>query len=378
MNYISGSAYQQNLNLTLTSLAANASLTGHYISTVGQNPNLVYGLINCPGFISNEVCKTCANSVTTKIIQLCANQMPASVCNENCSLQYSDSQFFSTADSAIRLYFFSLRNADDPFLFRSQLGSFLGNISNNAAADTSRLADGRTSYTSSIDIYGMAHCSIRYEIYSFFFIVNAVTSSFSSPAVQLNSTATARKDSTSNDGFSREVKLKAIPSELLGLVSVELLSSVTFDTVSMAPEYAKKGNFSTKSDVCSFGILVLEIVTGQKISSFRNSINLQSCAWRHWTNGTALELADPTLGGQRPENEILKFIHITLLCVQEAGFYMPRENSGSASGTEDSGSTQLSVSSQQSINWFRSLNYIVGSDVRFLYGDIASSGNGFA
>jgi hypothetical protein len=30
---------------------------------------------------------------------------------------------------------------------------------------------------------------------------------------------------------------------------------------------------------------------------------------------------------------------------------MPRENSGSASGTEDSGSTQLPVSSQQSINW---------------------------
>ncbi|KAL3584376.1 hypothetical protein D5086_015437 [Populus alba] len=85
--------------------------------------------------------------------------MPASVCNENCSLQYSDSQFFSTADSAIRLYFFSLRNADDPFLFRSQLGSLLGNISNNAAADTSRLADGRTSYTSSIDIYGMAQCT---------------------------------------------------------------------------------------------------------------------------------------------------------------------------------------------------------------------------
>jgi hypothetical protein len=89
-------------------------------------------------------------------------------------------------------------------------------------------------------------------------------------------------------------------------------------------------------------------------------------------------LADPTLGGQRPENEILKCIHIGLLCVQEAvadrptmsqivmmlngntmtsptpsrpGFYMPRENSGSASGTEDSGSTQLPVSSQQSINW---------------------------
>lgn len=32
----------------------------------------------------------------------------------------------------------------------------------------------------------------------------------------------------------------------------------------MAPEYAWNGQFSVKSDVFSFGVLVLEIVTGQK------------------------------------------------------------------------------------------------------------------
>ena len=32
----------------------------------------------------------------------------------------------------------------------------------------------------------------------------------------------------------------------------------------MAPEYAWHGQFSVKSDVFSFGVLVLEIVTGQK------------------------------------------------------------------------------------------------------------------
>jgi hypothetical protein len=34
----------------------------------------------------------------------------------------------------------------------------------------------------------------------------------------------------------------------------------------MAPEYAMYGQFSVKSDVFSFGILVLEIISGQKIS----------------------------------------------------------------------------------------------------------------
>jgi serine/threonine protein kinase len=32
----------------------------------------------------------------------------------------------------------------------------------------------------------------------------------------------------------------------------------------MAPEYALRGNYSVKSDVFSFGVMVLEIVTGKK------------------------------------------------------------------------------------------------------------------
>lgn len=38
----------------------------------------------------------------------------------------------------------------------------------------------------------------------------------------------------------------------------------------MAPEYVLKGHFSTKSDVFSFGVLILEIVTGQKNSRAQN------------------------------------------------------------------------------------------------------------
>ena len=41
----------------------------------------------------------------------------------------------------------------------------------------------------------------------------------------------------------------------------------------MAPEYAMYGQFSTKSDVFSFGVLVFEIVSGQKQNDIRYEEN---------------------------------------------------------------------------------------------------------
>ena len=39
----------------------------------------------------------------------------------------------------------------------------------------------------------------------------------------------------------------------------------------MSPEYAMDGKFSVKSDVFSFGVLMLEIITGKKNRGFYHS-----------------------------------------------------------------------------------------------------------
>jgi serine/threonine protein kinase len=39
----------------------------------------------------------------------------------------------------------------------------------------------------------------------------------------------------------------------------------------MAPEYVMRGNYSVKSDIFSFGVMVLEIVTGRKNKDCYNS-----------------------------------------------------------------------------------------------------------
>ncbi|KAL1194183.1 putative cysteine-rich receptor-like protein kinase 31 [Cardamine amara subsp. amara] len=89
----------------------------------------------------------------------------------------------------------------------------------------------------------------------------------------------------------------------------------------MPPEYMTHGQFSTKSDVYSFGVLILEIVCGKKNSSFsqmdESEGNLVTHVWRLWNNDSPLELIDPTIRESYEKDEVIRCIHIGLLCVQE-------------------------------------------------------------
>ncbi|ESQ55024.1 hypothetical protein EUTSA_v10024630mg [Eutrema salsugineum] len=88
----------------------------------------------------------------------------------------------------------------------------------------------------------------------------------------------------------------------------------------MSPEYAMQGHYSMKSDVYSFGVLVLEIISGKKNSSFYQTDgahDLVSYAWRLWSNGTPLDLVDPIIVDNCQRNEVVRCVHIGLLCVQE-------------------------------------------------------------
>ncbi|CAN4128068.1 unnamed protein product [Withania somnifera] len=88
----------------------------------------------------------------------------------------------------------------------------------------------------------------------------------------------------------------------------------------MAPEFAMEGAFSIKSDVFSFGVLVLEILSGRRNASlqqFNRPLNLIGYAWELWIEGCALELKDPALGDLCDTQQLLRVIHVGLLCVQE-------------------------------------------------------------
>ncbi|XP_073285440.1 G-type lectin S-receptor-like serine/threonine-protein kinase SD1-1 [Primulina huaijiensis] len=88
----------------------------------------------------------------------------------------------------------------------------------------------------------------------------------------------------------------------------------------MSPEYAIDGLFSTKSDVYSFGVLVIEIVSGMRNRGFSHdddNLNLIGHAWTLYKEGRSLELVDPCLAEPFYISEMLRIIHVGLLCVQK-------------------------------------------------------------
>nr|POF10215.1 isoform 2 of cysteine-rich receptor-like protein kinase 10 [Quercus suber] len=87
----------------------------------------------------------------------------------------------------------------------------------------------------------------------------------------------------------------------------------------MAPEYVMHGHLSVKADVFSFGVLVLELISGQRNSSFNLNVdaqNLLDWTYKLYRKGRHMEIMDPTLASSAATEQVAMCIQIGLLCTQ--------------------------------------------------------------
>ncbi|KAL4202901.1 hypothetical protein AMTRI_Chr02g265820 [Amborella trichopoda] len=95
----------------------------------------------------------------------------------------------------------------------------------------------------------------------------------------------------------------------------------------MAPEYVIHGQLTEKADIYSYGVLVLEMVTGRKnnnsISTSVEGHSLMSLIWKQYSSNTLLEIVDPNIQGLCSEEQILRVFHVGLLCTQASPTLRP-------------------------------------------------------
>ncbi|KAH9688845.1 cysteine-rich receptor-like protein kinase 10 [Citrus sinensis] len=350
---------------------------GFYNTTTGHEPNKVYGLFLCRGDFGAETCQNCVSVATSDTAQLCPFGKENTIGYEECLLRYSNISFFSVLDTSFRLSQWNVENSPsrsfDQFVWNS-----MNETVNQALSTTKMFATVKKNYTASQTLYSLVQCTpdlsrddcssclrlaisplngccsikiggrvmypscnFRYELYQFY----NDTSNGTLPPVFFYppspGSLTSSRDSTRGaqldwnrriciiNGIARgllylheDSRLRIIHRDLktsnilldhemnpkisdFGMARIfggnqnEANTNRVVGTYGyMAPEYAMEGVFSIKSDVFSFGVL-LEIT------------------WKLWCEGEALELMDPVLKQSCVGAELLKYIHIGLLCVQE-------------------------------------------------------------
>ncbi|KAH7653399.1 Non-specific serine/threonine protein kinase protein [Dioscorea alata] len=93
----------------------------------------------------------------------------------------------------------------------------------------------------------------------------------------------------------------------------------------LAPEYALHGQLTKKADVYSFGVLIIEIISGRSVSKgwLANMDKLLlEWTWQLYEEGRLKELVDPNLK-EYPEEEVLRYIKVALFCTQASANRRP-------------------------------------------------------
>ncbi|XP_073277963.1 somatic embryogenesis receptor kinase 1-like isoform X2 [Primulina huaijiensis] len=97
----------------------------------------------------------------------------------------------------------------------------------------------------------------------------------------------------------------------------------------IAPEYLSTGKSSEKTDVFGYGVMLLELITGQRAFDLARLANDDDVMLLDWVRGLLKEkkletLVDADLQGNYVDNEVEQLIQVALLCTQSTPLERPK------------------------------------------------------
>ncbi|XP_039778994.1 proline-rich receptor-like protein kinase PERK13 [Panicum virgatum] len=150
-----------------------------------------------------------------------------------------------------------------------------------------------------------------------------------------------------DDAFEAKVAdfgLAKLTNDSLTHISTRVMGTFGY----MAPEYASSGKLTDRSDVFSFGVVLLELITGRKPVDASQPLGEESLVeWARTLLVDALDtgdfgaIADPALEGRFPRAEMRRMVEAAAACVRHSAAKRPRMVQVWRSLDVDEGSSDL-------------------------------------
>ncbi|KAK7357553.1 hypothetical protein VNO80_16842 [Phaseolus coccineus] len=308
-NYTINSTYHNNLNTLLSTLSSHTQINyGFYNFSYGQNSDKVNAIGLCRGDVKPDECRSCLNDSALTITQLCPNQKEALLwLNTNkCLLRYSHRTIFGVMESSPGFYLSNTNNVTEADKFNQALSNLMRNLTVVAASGDSRLkyAEDSAIATNFKTVYGLVQCTP--DLYE-------------TDCNRCLDGAILEIPSCCGNKMGGRVLRPSCNIRFESAIFYDQTPKLDPDVTPPSPSPPSSYTNTSPKDIFSFGVLLLEIVSGQKNSGIRhgkNVENLLSFTWRNWRDGTAINIVDPSLENYS-RNEVMICIHIGLLYVQE-------------------------------------------------------------
>ncbi|KAM0923870.1 hypothetical protein ACQ4PT_005274 [Festuca glaucescens] len=343
-NFTSNRAYQANLRLLSSTLpkkaAANTTLFATH--TIGDAPDTIFALTLCRGDINASVCEGCVATAFEDGPRLCPYNKDVTLFYDACLLRFSNKNFLTTTDNSAVILMNTQNFTTSVDSTRLLLFTLINNTAQVATGSIRRFATSRLDVIAFTTMYCLmqcrpdlttddctvcfevvlqdtlgyidykqgtqglgTRCTMRYEIYPFF---------FGDPMLRIMNLAT--EVPAINNTAPGSMPPAGTPTQ-----NPVVQTSVRTSRGYMSPEYASEGIYSINSDVFSFGVLLLEILSGKRNSGFHqygDFLNLLGYSWQLWEGGIWIELLESSIAKEIHITEAKRHINIALMCLQES------------------------------------------------------------
>ncbi|GJN32585.1 hypothetical protein PR202_gb21099 [Eleusine coracana subsp. coracana] len=326
--------------LLSTTLPGNASSSSDLFAKagVGADPDTVYALALCRGDMNASGCGSCVATAFQEAQQLCALNKDATIYYDECrcsTLPVFDAAVAAllnaTADYAVTNSTRRFATGEQDYDRRSYPTLYgLTQCTPDLSPDDCRSCLGvligrMPQYLSGREggrITGV-RCNFRYEVYPFFSSSPSLRLPAPAPApVNEAPTATPPGRSRNRTRIVLAIALPIVAAVLaVTLVCLCLLRKRRRPTTDLPQPYSRNPkdieSIDSLLDISTLRVATDNFAENNKLGEGGFGTVYKVQVWEHWTTGTIVEIIDSSLRGNAPMEQVLKYIHIGLLCIQD-------------------------------------------------------------